>query len=330
MRPCNSAMNFTDPNPRVSVVVPTNSRRQLLAETLAAILNQTLRDFELIVVDNMSRDGTEDHVLGLKDGRVSYYRNDNHGIIATNRNFGIRKARGEFVAFCDDDDIWLPEKLEKQLGVFDDAGISAVATNYEPFGDVRLIRKNISIAQARPFRDYSYDEVLLTLNPVISSSVIVRRDHLLECGGFDERPDFRFIEDWELWLRLSRLGKIRVLTEPLLRYRMFKKEGRDQRKVARATLKILEKHRDAGFLKAPLYRKAAGNCAVLIGKACLDADDPDGLAFFGRGVVSSTGFYNKFKSMMGLFLFMVPGALRKKMLGSVYAFMQRRHGYENG
>lgn len=328
--PCDSAVNSANHNPLVSIVVPTYNRRAMLGETLASIFNQTFCDFELIVVDNMSQDGTADYVQGLQDKRVQYYRNENHGVIAVNRNFGIRKAMGKYVAFCDDDDLWLPEKLKKQIGVFEAVGISVVATNYEPFGDVQVLRKNIAIKSSDAYRDYAYAEILLGLNPIISSSVIVKRECLLECGGFDESADFRFIEDWELWLRLSVLGKIRVLAEPLLRYRMLKKEGRDLRAVARATLKILEKHKRQGLMTDSLYRKASGNCAVLIGKACLDANDPAGLSFFGKGLVSSTGFYNKMKSMMGLFLFMIPTTLRRKMLNRAYLFMNQRRETKNG
>ena len=100
---------------KVSVIIPTFNREHLLKETMEYILNQTFKDFELIIVDNYSSDNTENAVKSYNDKRIRYFKNQNNGVIAVNRNFGIKKARGEFITFCDDDDLWLPQKLEKQL-----------------------------------------------------------------------------------------------------------------------------------------------------------------------------------------------------------------------
>ena len=86
-------------SPCVSVIVTTYKRVKLLQETLESILSQSFTDFELIVVDNMSEDGTQQFIAGIADPRIRYFRNPNHGIIAANRNFGIRQAEGRYVAF---------------------------------------------------------------------------------------------------------------------------------------------------------------------------------------------------------------------------------------
>jgi len=91
--------------PCVSVIVTTFKRVKLLSETLDSILAQTFTDFELIVVDNISEDGTREYVTGIADSRVRYFRNANHGVIAVNRNYGIRQSEGKYIAFCDDDDL---------------------------------------------------------------------------------------------------------------------------------------------------------------------------------------------------------------------------------
>lgn len=315
-------MPAADHSPLVSVVVPTYNRKTLLNETLQSILGQVFADFELIIVDNLSQDGTGEYVQGLQDQRIRYFRNENHGIIATNRNFGIRKARGKYVAFCDDDDLWLPEKLQKQIDSFSDVTIAAVASNYTPFGDVRMIRKNIHIAPGCAFRDYTYDEILLHLNPIISSSAVVRKDVFQDVGVFDESEVFRFIEDWELWLRVSQKGDIRILADPLVRYRMLRKAGRDQQLVSRNTLKIIEKHRDCGLISPTLFKRAQGNCSLLIGKACLEANDTQGAGFFVQSFLHSGGFANKFKSVIGILMYVIPAPLRKRMMDMVY-FVRR-------
>ena len=105
--------------PEVSVVVITYNRKELLKETIVSIINQTYTDFELLVIDNYSEYDFFGFIEELNDKRIKPYQNHNHGVIATNRNLGIQKATGSFISFCDDDDMWEPEKLEKQLQAFE-------------------------------------------------------------------------------------------------------------------------------------------------------------------------------------------------------------------
>lgn len=307
-------MTLTAPEriPTVSVVVPTFNRRELLKETLETIFAQTFSDYELIIVDNMSGDGTEQYVRGIQDPRVKYFRNSNNGVIAVNRNFGIRKAKGVYVAFCDDDDLWLPEKLERQLAVFEES-ISSVATDCTSFGDVVYLSKSLSFEPGESYRDFDYREILVRLNPVISSSVLTRRDLLLELNGFDESTNFRFIEDWELWLRLSRKGAIRILNEPLLKYRMYQKAGRDDRSVALSTLNIIDKHEELGFLNGETARIARANCCVLIGRAFLEARDREGMRFYLKGLCGGASRNLQIKSLLGLMAFLLPAWARKRV-----------------
>ena len=106
-------------SPLVSVVLTTYNRADLISETIESILSQTFRNFELIVVDDGSTDNTEEVVRSYNDERVHYIKTDNWGGPAKPRNIGIKKAKGEYIAFCDDDDLWLPNKLEVQLKHFD-------------------------------------------------------------------------------------------------------------------------------------------------------------------------------------------------------------------
>ena len=105
--------------PLVTVVVTTYNRKELLKETIDSILNQTYTNFELIVVDNFSNYDFLKHVKSFEDKRIIAFQNQNNGIIAVNRNFGIKRANGDYIAFCDDDDLWLPNKLETQIRNFD-------------------------------------------------------------------------------------------------------------------------------------------------------------------------------------------------------------------
>ena len=102
---------------QVSVIVTTFNRKLFLTEALNSILNQTFKDFELIIVDNYSDYDFIAHINSFKDKRIRAYQNENNGVIAVNRNFGLKKAKGEYLAFCDDDDIWFKEKLKRQMKI---------------------------------------------------------------------------------------------------------------------------------------------------------------------------------------------------------------------
>lgn len=210
-------MNEIMETPLVSVVVPTFNRAALLPQTVSSILTQTYAEIELIVVDNMSSDGTEEYVQSLADPRVRTCRNANEGIIARNRNLGIRLARGKYVALCDDDDLWQPEKLAEQVAVMEanpNVGLcytNAVVFGEDVFGDVWLNKNKV-------FR--SHFKRLLLRNFIPNSSVLIRKSVLDAEGGFDESGSLAPFEDYEMWLRIAHSHELIYIDKPLLKYRL--------------------------------------------------------------------------------------------------------------
>jgi len=108
-------------NPTVSVIISTYNRAHLIGRAIQSVLNQTYQDFEVIVVDDGSTDNTEEIVKSFNDPRIRYIRHEKNKGAAAARNTGIKAARGKYIAFQDSDDEWLPEKLEKQMKVFENA-----------------------------------------------------------------------------------------------------------------------------------------------------------------------------------------------------------------
>lgn len=123
--------------PQVSVIVTTYNRKELLAETIQSILCQTFQDFELIVVDNFSNYDFQAHLQSFNSEKIVPFQNANDGVIAVNRNFALEKAKGKYVAFCDDDDYWEPDKLQRQLdrAVQSGAEMVAIYSNAVCFGE---------------------------------------------------------------------------------------------------------------------------------------------------------------------------------------------------
>lgn len=293
----------------ISIVMPSYNQAAYIYEAVVSVLSQSYSNWELIIIDNYSTDSTSGIVNSFHDGRIKYYKFHNHGVIALSRNYGVSKASGDYIAFIDSDDVWEPLKLECQISHVQHEKIMCVSSNCELIGDTEGSFNYLDSVLEGKYRDFSYDDVILE-NPVVTSSVLMRKDVFLLAGGFDESDVFRFIEDWELWLRLAHHGTVRVLNVPLVKYRMYYKPGRDLRDVRKRTLSVIDKHHDLGLLNWTMERKARGNCYVSIGRAFLDVGDYKGITFLLKGFCLSHGIINKLRATAGLLLFFVPGFLR--------------------
>ncbi len=205
--------------PAVSVIIPTYNRADLLPETLTSVLGQTLADIEVIVVDDGSTDDTAGVVAGMADSRLRHIKNERTGLPAAGRNVGISAARADLLAFVDSDDLWLPEKLAVQTRHLDEhPEVQWCFTHYNfldhASGAVEP-RPRPMIPPPGPQRLAQ----LLGYNFVGSPTVLVRRELLERTGPFDEAWELRFVEDWELWLRLEAASPGAELAEPLALYR---------------------------------------------------------------------------------------------------------------
>jgi glycosyltransferase involved in cell wall biosynthesis len=206
-------------SPRVSVVIPTYNHAEFLGKALASVRDQTFGDWEIIVVNNFSTDGTEDIIAAFNDSRIRLVNFANHGVIAASRNFGIAQTKGEFVAFLDSDDCWYPKKLELSVHKLD-SGCDLVC-----HGEAWVIEEN---GQRRvrnviygPEQRASFSSLLFDGNCISTSAVVVRRQCLEMAGCFDEAEDIVTAEDYHLWLKLARTGaRIGFLSDILGEYRI--------------------------------------------------------------------------------------------------------------
>lgn len=255
--------------PLVSVVVPTYNRRELLRETLVAILSQTFKDFEALVVDSSSTDSTGEFIRAMEDTRVRYFKKPADGLVATGRNLGIRNSLGRYIAFCDDDDLWVEDKLSQQVEFMEqnpDVALSfGYAVDFGDAGSAGCLRytKNECDGAA------SFDALIMG-NKITASTVMVRKSSLDKSGLFDETPEFRAIEDYDLWLRIARDGRIACMPRVLCKYRVH--EGALTRNPYKENLKLLKligKFRDNRWADEKLLKKAEANVLRMIGNAAL-------------------------------------------------------------
>src|SRR5882724_1495319 len=201
--------------PLVSVVVPTYNRLQYLPAAVSSVLGQTFGQWELIIADDGSDEETLAYLQTLEQlTRVKVLRLSHSGNPASARNAALREARGEYVAFLDSDDTWMPTKLEVQL-----AALRAAPDCHWSYTDhVRINEAGQSInSQRDPNRTLPGGDIvepLLRLRAGTPTPTIMAERQLIErAGGFDEQQ--RLHEDYDLWLRLALLSKVLVLKEPL-------------------------------------------------------------------------------------------------------------------
>ena len=193
--------------PLVSVVVPTQNRLSMLARAVDSALRQSLDPIEIIVVDDGSNPPLDRSGLPA-DERIHVIRNESRSGASAARNRGLRVARGELVAFLDDDDEWLPGKLEAQTGIFSDAAPSAVLVScaFRVVSDIT----GEQIRSAEPPFDDDFGH-LLESTPFPTSVPLIRKAALLSVGGFDESLEGS--QDRDLWIRLRDRGDFAFTSE---------------------------------------------------------------------------------------------------------------------
>ncbi len=204
-------------NPLVTAVIPTYNRANIVTQAVDSVLNQTYGNLELIVVDDGSTDDTP-AALARYGNRIRVLRQDNAGPAAA-RNRGIAAARGEFVAFLDSDDLWLPSKLERQVALLGRLGDSVPCCLCNIMMEWNAgHRASFDIACLQPGIEEGVwtnpDEVVADRFVLFNQGIIIRRDVIDKVGKFDE--SLRLLEDHEFALRLSLVGPWGFVREPLV------------------------------------------------------------------------------------------------------------------
>ena len=201
--------------PKVSVVIPAYNAMKYLPETVASVMAQTYKDFEIVLVNDGSSDSIQAWVAEQNIPQLRLISQENRGLSGA-RNTGVRNAQGEYIAILDADDLWEPTKLQKQVLALESAPDVGIVYTW-----TALVDENGELT-GRYYKRHEEGDVWNTLvefNLVGCGSVpMIRKSCLEAAGDFDENLR-SFVEDWDLWLRMARLFRFKVIKEPLVYYR---------------------------------------------------------------------------------------------------------------
>ena len=198
--------------PTVSVIIHTYNNEKFIAETVESVLNQTYKDYEIIIVDDGSVDGTRDALIPYMQ-KIRYHYKENGGI-ASAKNAGISLSETEFVAFLDHDDLWVPDKLQLQMEHFNEnPQIGLVYAKYTSFRDGKELR-------TKPEKGYSgwIFKELLSKSFIQTSTVVVKRECLDAVGPYDET--FSLGDEYDMFLRIAQKFQCGFVDKGLTRYRV--------------------------------------------------------------------------------------------------------------
>lgn len=285
----------------VSVVIPTHNRRQLLLRALASVRAQESVRVEVIVIDDGSSDDTCAAVEALGDARIRCLRSEESQGVSSARNRGIHASGADWIAFLDDDDLWAPAKLERQLIAATNLGRSWACSGSVTVDDeLRVIAGSApetaeDISAALPFRNAV---------PAGASNVLVSRDLLGQAGDFDLR--LRHMADWDLWIRLLQHGLPAVIPEPDVAYVLHDANASSDSERIEHELQIIEERYSAARAGRRIDRAFAlrwvawnllragrrGAAARTYGKAVLSGDAASAaraaVALLDPGIVGRT------------------------------------------
>lgn len=229
-------------DPRVSVLMLTFNRPRFISRAIESIVNQTLADWELLVV----HDGPNEEIAAIlrewasKEPRVRYFRRLEKGNIAQANNYGLARGRGEYIAILDDDDYWIPtDKLERQIrfldGHPDHAGCGGGAICIDEQGRETM----------RYLKPETHEQIVaraLMANPMVHSTMVYRRSAAESAGFYDE--SLAGFQDWDLFLKLARKGRLYNFQEHFLAYQIWEGGGSfaAQQRNTESAVRIVRRH----------------------------------------------------------------------------------------
>mgnify|MGYP001161474209 CR=1 FL=1 len=198
----------------LSVLIPVYNQEDFLEEAISSVLNQSFKDFELVLINDGSTDKTAKIIKSFNDSRVKMHSTSNNGVVSA-LNYGLRICSTNIIARFDADDIMLPDRLKIQYKFFTENNLILVGSN------ALIIDSNGNIVRKSnlPLKHNEINSNMLNMAPsIFHPSVMFNKKKIMEYGGYNFNA--KYVEDYDLWLFLSKKGRFANINEPLIKYRV--------------------------------------------------------------------------------------------------------------
>ncbi|MBN1232012.1 MAG: glycosyltransferase family 2 protein [Candidatus Coatesbacteria bacterium] len=234
--------------PLISVVIATYNRKDLVLEAIRSVQNQTINDWEILLGDDGSTDGTSEMIKSLEESRLRYNWEINRGGPSYQRNWGMKNSEGKYIAFLDSDDLWTIDKLEKQVSFMEQNNEIGLSHTF------MMNRDNKRVIEKEAYKNgMIFKELFLSSNFISTSTVIMRRDILKTTGYMDET--LKIAQDFDYWLRVSKDNQIMLVNESLTEYRANMGIAGDIIALANDILVIIKKNFENGSVSGDLAKE---------------------------------------------------------------------------
>ncbi len=208
--------------PLVSVIITTYNSEKFIPQSLQSVLNQTYKNLEIIVVDDQSSDRTQELVQSfiLDDDRIKLIATKHAGRPSVTRNIGVDNSSADYIAFLDGDDVWTPDKIERQIKyLLNHPECALVYSMSITFGDVNFFSPHFEVLPLLNKAAKTKDDLITKGNSITCSSVLCRKEIFYNTGKFDEDPDLK-VEDYDLWIRMGDFGAYGFIPRIHIYYRI--------------------------------------------------------------------------------------------------------------
>ncbi len=232
-------------NTYFSVVIPTYNNKEYLKKAIQSVLSQSFNEYEIIIVDNFSNDGTEKLVSEINEKKITFVKNNNNGVIARSRNLGINLSKSKWVAFLDSDDTWHHDRLKKIHDFLKNEAenFQVVCTDELIIDKIRGIKKTWKYG---PYSNNFYENLIKFGNCISTSGSVVDRDYLLKNKiMFNENELFSPYEDYDFWMLLAKNQAKFKFINKVMGEHLFHKDSYSTKiytKLKESNISILKKH----------------------------------------------------------------------------------------
>jgi len=317
--------------PKVSVIIPTYNCSAYIKAAINSALQQSYNNLEIIVVDDGSTDNTQKILTPYIENKKIIYIYQPHSGLSSARNYGVNIATGEYIAFLDADDIWMKNKINKQLKVISDAEVDMVFSNFNNLFENGSILKNRIGEKIKSDNEITFKKLFNNNNIIYPSTVLIKRSVFYKYNVFFDTT-LTAIEDYDMWLRLSRAGvKIIGLTEPLVFIRIhISNMSKDIKNMLINELKVISKHRD--IVSWRMFQRRKAKIYMLNADRCIHKSEYlEGMKLFFHGFTTYPFLFPDTIIFIAKFIMgkSIINQLRLKLEGSylnkIYQFFYKRY-----